>query len=348
MSDLVIGGQSILRGERTLAHIPLPPLSTQSTLEMAVNVVRGKQNGPRLLVCAALHGDEINGVEIIRRLLAHPSMARIRGDLIAVPIVNIYGFIHQSRYLPDRRDLNRCFPGSERGTMAGRLASIFFNDVVKQCTHGIDLHTAAIHRDNLPQIRACLSDSETMEMAKAFPVPILLDASLRQGTIREAAAKAGIPWLVYEAGEALRFDEVAIRVGVRGILQVMRQIGMLPNKVKKKPYIPKIASRSYWVRAPQSGLYRTFSPMGKDLEQGETLGMIGEPYGTKEAAVIAPTSGIVIGRTNLPLVHEGDALCHIARFKQLGSVVDTMEAFQQAFDIEQNVGDEVTDDLPIV
>jgi len=300
---------------------------------MPVHVIRGKKSGPRLLVCAALHGDEINGVEIIRRLVTHPALAQIRGDLIAIPIVNVYGFIHQTRYLPDRRDLNRSFPGSEKGSMAGRLAYLFLNEIVAKCTHGIDLHTAAIHRDNLPQIRACLDDPATSQIANAFPVPVLLDAALRPGTIREAAGKLGVPWLVYEAGEALRFDELSIRAGVRGIIQVMREIGMLPKRKTTKPYVPQVAKNSYWVRASQSGIYRSIMPMGAHINRGDVLGLIDDPYGGTEKQVHAPASGIVIGRTNLPLVYEGDALCHIAQFKRAGEAASVVEAFQSEFEV---------------
>ncbi|WP_176582369.1 succinylglutamate desuccinylase/aspartoacylase family protein [Mariprofundus erugo] len=332
-AELIIGGSSVRRGERQIIELPLPPLTTYTSLHMPVHVIRGRKNGPRLLVCAALHGDEINGVEIIRRLVTHPALAKMRGDLVAIPIVNVYGFIHQIRYLPDRRDLNRSFPGSETGSMAARLAALFLNEVVSKCTHGIDLHTAAIHRDNLPQVRACLNDPATCQMANAFPVSVLLDAALRPGTIREAAGKLGIPWIVYEAGEALRFDEVSIRAGVRGIVQVMREIGMLSKRKINKPYVPQVASRSYWVRAPRSGIYRSILPMGAHVSRGDLLGLINDPYGGTDEKIHAPSSGIIIGRTNLPLVYEGDALCHIAQFRHASDVASVVEAFQSEFEV---------------
>jgi len=346
-TELLIGGESIAPGERRIVELPLPPLTTHSKLEMPVHVVRGRRPGPRLLVCAALHGNEINGVEIIRRLLKEKALSRLHGDLIAIPIVNVYGFIHQDRYLPDRRDLNRCFPGSDKGSMAGRLADLFLQEIVAKSTHGIDLHTAAIHRDNLPQIRANLSDPETMRMAEVFPVPVLLDAPLRPGTIREAAGQMGIPWLVYEAGEALRFDEVSIRAGVRGILRVMRALGMLPKSTVKKLYVPRVASKSYWVRAMQSGIYRALLPLGANVAKGDLIGVIDDPNGEREERLFAPTSGIIIGRTNLPLVYEGDALCHIARFKKVGVAADAVEAFQNEFEVESQIGDEITRTSPI-
>lgn len=347
--DFEIAGLRPARGQRLIVDFPLPPLTSNSAMHMPIHVIRGRRPGPRLLVCAALHGDEIGGVEIIRRLVSHPAMRRLQGDLVAIPIVNVYGFVHHSRYLPDRRDLNRSFPGSENGPIASRLANLFLKQVVAKCSHGIDLHTAAIHRENLPQIRACLDDKATRAMAEAFPVPVLLDASLRSGTVREAAAKLGIPWLVYEAGEALRFDEISIRVGVRGIIQVMREIGMLAKRTAKRPYVPQVSNKSYWVRAPQSGIYRNLVPMGAHVGRDDLLGVISDPYGKNETQVYASIPGIIIGRTNLPLVYEGDALYHIALFKDAGGVVDVIEAFQSRFGVESDEGAyENEADAPII
>jgi len=228
--------------------------------------------------------------------------------------------------------------------MAGRLAYLFLNEVVAKCSHGIDLHTAAIHRDNLPQVRANLQDPATSQMANAFPVSILLDASLRGGTVREAAGKLGIPWLVYEAGEALRFDEVSIRAGVRGIIQVMREIGMLPKRKTKHPYVPQVASKSYWVRASRSGIYRSMLPMGAHVTQGDVLGLIDDPYGGADEQVLAPSSGIIIGRTNLPLVYEGDALAHIAQFKRAGDAASVVEAFHTEFEVDSSGDNDAADE----
>jgi len=339
MDNLVIGGEVISRGENRIIDLQLPPLTTHTALSMPIHVIRGRKPGPRLLVCAAIHGDEINGIEIIRRILGRKSWSGMQGDLIAIPIVNMYGFIHQTRYLPDRRDLNRCFPGTEKGSMAGRLAHIFLNEVVAKCTHGIDL----------PQVRACLDDPETTRIAHAFPVPVLLDASLRPGTIREAAGQKDIPWLVYEAGEALRFDEVAIRAGKRGILQVMRELGMLKKRKPKKVYEPQVASKSYWVRASKSGIFRSLLPMGAHVAKGDLLGVIDDPYGGNEDHMYAPTSGIIIGKTNLPLVYEGDAITHIARFKSLDDAADSVEIFHSEFDADDNIAfEEKIDDSPIL
>jgi predicted deacylase len=201
--DLEIAGQHIAAGTRTTIELPLPPLYTHTPMVMPVHVVRGKKDGPVLLLSAAVHGDELNGIEIIRRILQLSAMKRIKGSIIAVPVVNVYGLIQSSRYLPDRRDLNRSFPGSDRGSLAARLADIFLNQLVAKCTHGIDLHTGAIHRSNLPQIRANLDDEMTLTMAKSFGTPVVLNSNLRDGSLREAADCRGVPMLLYETGQAL-------------------------------------------------------------------------------------------------------------------------------------------------
>ncbi|RME35785.1 MAG: succinylglutamate desuccinylase [Gammaproteobacteria bacterium] len=300
---------------------------------MPVQVVRGRRPGPCLFVSAALHGDEINGVEIIRRLLNVNALRRLRGSLIAVPVVNVYGFIGHSRYLPDRRDLNRSFPGSERGSMAARLANLFLTEIVAKADYGIDLHTAAIHRDNLPQVRANLNDAGTERLASAFHAPVIINSGLVDGSLRQAASRLGVPVLVYEAGEALRFDELAIRAGVRGILSVMRELAMLPpGRVRKHVVEPFVARASGWLRAPQSGILRAVTHLGARVERGQLLGVVSDPFGEVEEPVQARYDGIVIGRTNLPLVNEGEALFHVARFRRPDEVVDTLESFQQEFD----------------
>ncbi len=290
-----------------------------------------KKDGPILFISAAIHGDELNGVEIIRRLLQRKSLRNLRGTLITIPTVNVYGVIHHSRYLPDRRDLNRSFPGSERGSLAGRLANLFMTEIVEKCTHGIDLHTAAIHRSNLPQIRVNLDDAEAESLARAFGVPVILNSSLRDGSLRQAASEKGLPMLLYEAGEALRFDELSIRAGLKGILNVMRSLKMLPERKykPKKEVEPLVARSSLWVRAPESGMFRAYTSLGQSIEKNHILGAISSPFGDDETEVTAPTSGIIVGRSNLPLINEGDALFHIARFKISEDAAENVEAFTE-------------------
>lgn len=324
-----IGGAEVRAGQRLTLDLPVAPLQTHAEMAMPVQVLHGTRPGPRLFVSAAMHGDEINGVEIISRLLQRLPFKRLRGTLIAVPVVNVYGFIHQSRYLPDRRDLNRFFPGSEKGSLASRTAWRLMQEIVARCTHGIDLHTGSNHRSNLPQIRADMTNSETRRLAQTFGAPVALNASVRDGSLREAAGSRGIPMLLYEAGEALRFDELSIRVGVRGILAVMRTIGMLPaSRRQSAPAEPLLAHSSTWVRAPSSGILRTPIALGRQVTAKQVLGRIGDPFGEATVKVTAPADGLVIGRLNLPLVYQGDALFHIARFDEAVDVEGALEAFE--------------------
>ena len=296
-----VAGVEIKPGTQAAVDLPITDLSTHTPITMPVQVVHGRTAGPRLFVCAALHGDEINGVEIIRRLLRLSALKRLRGTLVAVPIVNVLGFVSLSRYLPDRRDLIRSFPGSERGSLAARMARLFLDEIVSGSTHGIDLHTGAIHRDNFPQVRGDLSNPETERLALAFGVPVVINTGFRDGSLRAAAAEHDVPVIVYEAGEALRFDEPSIRAGVKGVTLVMRALGMLPA-ARRKPAAkkPLVIRSSSWVRAPQSGLLRAVAALGSQVKQGETLGFIADPFGDKEMSVESASDGIVVGRTNLP------------------------------------------------
>lgn len=329
-SGLKIAGNQVAAGQRLTINIPVAGLYTHTEMNMPVHVLRGRRAGPRLFVCAAIHGDEIIGVEIIRRLLKFKILKQLRGSLIAVPIVNIYGFINNSRYLPDSRDLNRFFPGSEKGSLTSRLANIFMKEIVANSTHGIDLHAGSHHRINLPQIRASLDEPETQRLAMAFGAPVVLNANLRDGSLRQAVYEEGIPMLLYEAGEALRFDEFAIRAGLKGILNTMRCIGMLPSRTARA-FKPRslVASSTSWVRAPASGILRTQIPLGGRVKVDKKIGEIADPFGDDETAVASHLDGIVIGRTNLPLVHEGDALFHIASFNDSTPFKEPLVAFKE-------------------
>ena len=330
--SFVIAGETISPGGRQTVYIPVGRLYDHTDMDMAVHVVHGRNDGPRLFVSAAIHGDEINGVEIIRQLLKRRGLGRIRGTLLAVPVVNSFGLITQSRYLPDRRDLNRSFPGRENGSLAARLAYVFSEEIVSRSTHGIDLHTGSNHRANLPQLRAALDDEETRRLAIAFGAPVILDTSARDGSLREAVVDSGIPMLLYEAGEALRFDEVAIKAGLRGVLNVMRAIGMLPPlKRRTRPFEPTVARKSGWVRAPKSGLLRAKVRLGDTVTKGAIAAHVVDPIGADDTPVPVPASGIVIGLLRNPLVHRGDALMHIARFDDLEEVEDSIGAFQDEY-----------------
>lgn len=326
---LTIGGVTVHAGEMRTLEIPLARVFSHVDLSMVVRVLRGSRPGPVLCVTAGIHGDEINGVEIVRRLLEQPNLARIHGTLIAVPVVNVFGFLQQTRYLPDRRDLNRSFPGSEKGSLAARLAHLFSTEVMAHCDYGIDLHTGAIHRTNLPQIRASLDNERTLALARAFGAPVILDASLRDGSLRASADEHGIPMLLYEAGEALRLDAIAVRAGVRGVTAVMRELGMLPRSRSKRTRAePAVARDSTWVRAPGSGIFQARLRLGARVRRGDVLGRLMSPFGEAEVEITAPVGGIIIGMSQIPLLNEGDAAFHIARVDRPAAVERAVEAFQ--------------------
>ena len=312
---LQIGEHSIELGETLRLDLPVSSLYTGTEIAVPVFVKRGKKAGPTFFVSAAVHGDELNGIEVVSRVMNSKLLDRMSGTLIAVPMVNVYGVLHQTRYLPDRRDLNRSFPGSPSGSIAARLAHVFFNEVVTKCDYGIDLHTGAIHRSNLPQIRGDLKDQETLELAKYFGAPVLLQADLRDGSLRQSAAEHGVKTLLYEAGEALRFDEVCIRIGFRGVINVMRHLGMLKETKRKanaKANTPYIAQQSGWVRASDSGFVNHKRQLGHFVKQNEVLAIISDPYGAEVSRVVSAVDGIIIGKQNIPLVQEGEAMYHIA------------------------------------
>lgn len=323
-----IAGETVLPGTRANLSLPVPGQSAYTPMSMPVHVVHGRSDGPIVFLSAAIHGDEINGIEIIRQILRLKGLSRLKGTLICVPIVNVYGFLNHTRYLPDRRDLNRAFPGAKHGSLAARMARVFADEIVDKATLGIDLHTGANNRTNLPHIRADLDDPETRELAAAFGTPIAINANLRDGSLRQYALEHGVDMLLYEAGEALRFNSLAIRTGVRGVTNVLRKIEMLPagRSAKPPPVHPFTEARmSRWIRAPQSGLLRSTIALGTRIERGETLGHIADALGENETGVSSPFTGIVIGRTNLPIVNEGDALFHVASFADSTKVEDAIE-----------------------
>ena len=310
-APIEIAGEVVPPGQRRSLEIPVSRLASGAWVKLPLVVVNGAKPGKWLWVSAAIHGDELNGVEIIRRVLTEVDARTLSGVLVAVPVVNVFGFLEQSRYLPDRRDLNRSFPGSSRGSMAGQLAHLFMEEVVARCEYGIDLHTGSSGRANLPQIRADLGDSEARRCALAFGAPVTLHARLRDGSLREAAVRRGIHTLLYEAGEALRFERRAISIGVAGVRRVMAALGMLASG--GPPGAPTIElSSSRWIRAAQSGLMLPDVELGDHITRGQTVGTISDVLGTTRLRVRSHAAGIVIGLTTNPMVNRGDAILHLA------------------------------------
>jgi predicted deacylase len=313
----IIEGIAVKKGERKRIDIDMGSIYDFTGVKMPIEVIRGKKDGPTLFVCSTIHGDEINGIEIVKRLLAHKALENIAGTLIAIPIVNIFGFNDRTRYLPDRRDLNRCFPGLKNGSLASQVAYKFMQEIVLKSDYGIDLHTGAFSRCNHPQIRCDVTNNRTLALAKVFDAPVIVNSNLRDGSLRTAMISANIPIILFEAGEILRFDENNIKIGVEGILNVMAEIGMIKPRKKSPPKKPFIAMSSSWLRASQSGIYIPLVTLGKVVKKGEILGEISNPFGDNKVVIKAHENGVIIGISKLPLTNKGDALFHIACEKSL-------------------------------
>lgn len=310
-------------GKRMEIDIPVSRDAADSVVSLPVRVLHGTKEGPVLFVSAAVHGDEISGVEIARRLLKKVSAKRLAGTLIVVPVVNAFGFVANSRYLPDRRDLNRSFPGRVDGPLASRLAYLFRTEIMERSHFGIDLHSAAMHRYNLPQIRVSDASPRALELARAFAPPIVMTSRLREGSMRAIAHELGVEMLVFEAGEALRFDPFSTRVGVNGVLRTMQAMGMITLKAPKRPPHPTLeAHRSLWLRAPRGGVSSVRAESGKLVKAGDTLAVVRNPVGDEEMMVRSPVDGIVIGHSRLGVVNRGDALIHLAQLGEAETLID--------------------------
>ena len=317
MTPFRIGDFAIAAGTRETVELPISVLANHTPINLPIHVIHGTKPGPTFFISGVVHGDEILGVEIVRRVVSHNALKELAGTLLAVPIVNTFGFLNHSRYMPDRRDLNRSFPGSDHGSLASLLADLFMTEVVLRSQFGIDLHTAALHRTNLPQIRIAPDEPELLKLAKLFAPPVILISKLREGTLRQCARDQGVKVLLYEAGEALRFDEVAIETGVTGILRMMASLKMIVLAPHSETHHQTaISLSSTWLRAPEGGVLRSSLPTGAHVSKGERLGEISNPLGDSSVEVIAEDDGIIIGRTNLPIVNRGDALFHVARMKK--------------------------------
>jgi predicted deacylase len=280
---------------------------------LPVIVLHGAQSGPTLWLSGAVHGDELNGVMIIDELVRRLDPLVLSGTVLAVPVVNGFGLIHGSRYLPDRRDLNRCFPGSKSGSLGSRLASLFSQFVISRCNLGIDFHSGSKGRKNIPQIRCDLDDARTRQLARAFGAPVALHASLRDGSMRGHAMALGKPALLFEGGEANRLDQEVINEGVEGTLRVMAKVGLIARAQAVAPrQRTRLLRSSSWVRASRSGFCRMRLRLGDWVKAGKLVAEIVDPTGGTRVEVKATRTGIAIGMAVDGLVIAGDALLHVA------------------------------------
>lgn len=328
-SNITICNETIHPGEEVSLALPLPELFSCAPMYMPIKVIHGKQSGPCLLVIAAMHGNELNGAEIINRLLQSSNMRKLKGTLIAVPIMNVYGFINKTRTLPGGTPLATHFPGSPQGSHAARLAHLFCSEIFSLADYCIDLQTGWLNHTNLPQVFATDENKEELELAHAFGAPVISELDAQKGSLRSHANKTKKPYLVYEAGEAMRFDESPIRIGIKGIINVMRKIEMLPalaSKSSSNKQESLLMRDTRWVRSPTSGISHSSTKLGQQVKKGELLTTIKDPFGAgPNVPVLAPFNGIVVSINNLPLVYEGVALFQLAAFERLSLAATHIE-----------------------
>ncbi|HXC05873.1 MAG TPA: succinylglutamate desuccinylase/aspartoacylase family protein [Bacteroidia bacterium] len=307
---IVINRQIIQPGENKEVNMNMYRLPTRTIMEIPVHVFRSVHEGPVVLLSAGMHGDEINGIEIIRQLLRSGHLSNLKkGSILAMPIINIISFLNHSRDLPDGKDLNRCFPGTQSGSLGSRIAYDMMNEIVPLIDLGVDFHTGGARINNYPQIRCVFRDNRNLELAKMFGSPFILNADYREKSFRHEASRKGKPVLVYEAGESMRFNEKAITEGVNGCLRLMKNLGMIDLELEPAP--SRILNDTTWVRADISGMFRTTKKYGSFIKKNEVIGSISDPYGEIETTLKAPETGYIIGINNKPVINEGDALIHV-------------------------------------
>ncbi len=309
---LSLGGADVPQGARTDLLLKVSESYTGDRTSIPITVVNGERPGPLLFVTAAVHGDELNGIGIVRDLLNRLEPAEVAGALVCVPVVNVLGVQFHSRYLPDRRDLNRCFPGSASGSTASRIAHTLMTEVVTRADAGIDLHTAANRRMNMPQVRTDLSDPRAHELGLAFGAPFLIDSIVRGGSLRDAADREGVPVLTFEGGQSLRFEDDVIAVGVTGVLRVMGAMGMLDEYPPPPDYQVLESDETHWVRADRGGILDLHVGPGDRVEVDQPLWTVTGPFGRERSQKTSSYDGVVVGMTTLPLVNPGDAVLHLA------------------------------------
>jgi hypothetical protein len=308
---LVIGGEAIKAGQTREIDLQFGESYFGSPVSIPLYVIRARKNGPRVFVTGAIHGDEMNGMGIVRELLYDKPPKLLQGSLILIPAVNIFGLERHSRYMPDRRDLNRCFPGLESGSATSRLAYSLFNEVVRQCDFGIDFHSAAVRRTNYPNIRANTRHRRTLQLARDFGCELIVDSKGPTGSLRRIAVEQGVPTIILEAGEVWRIQDEVTAVGVRGVMNVLRKLEMAAGEPERPPY-QVIARRTTWVRAQKGGILQFHAQPGQLVHQYECLATNSSVFGKEQTSLLSPSDGIVLGMTTMPAVSPGAPVYHIA------------------------------------
>lgn len=309
-------GTEILPGTSTQLNMVIARLHTHTMIEVPVIIERAKAEGPCLLLLGGIHGNEINGVEIVRKIIAAKINKPQRGTTICIPVLNVFGFLNQQREFPDGRDLNRVFPGSTTGSLASRFAHIMMTEIIPHIDYCIDYHTGGDGRFNFPQLRIGYNNDETLNMAKAFGVKFIKFAKQREKSFREVANKAGKKILLYEGGKTLHLDHEVTRFGVQGAINIMEYLNMRNFKsdmqIQSLPDEQIIIKSSTWIRAKYSGMFRSFFEIGSYVKKGDIIGTISDPFGDFEKPVKAPNDGYAFCCEHSPIVNQGSALVHLS------------------------------------
>lgn len=312
--DLTILGEIILPGESRTLNMEIAKLHTMTKLKIPVIIERSEIDGPTILFSAGLHGDEINGIEIVRQLIVQKINKPKIGTIICIPVINVFGFLNRSREFPDGRDMNRVFPGSKNGSLASRFAYYLLNEIIPNVDYCIDFHAGGACRFNAPQVRIVPNNPELKALADVFQSPFGLYSKNIQGSFRNSCDKLGVKMLLFEGGKSLDMNEEITKEGIEGTKRLLNHFGMLNPKrkfsksEKKMVYIEK----STWIRAKTSGLFHGLTKIGNFVQKGEVLARISDPYGKVEYKVKAPNSGYIINVNDAPIVYQGDAIFHIS------------------------------------
>lgn len=314
MNSLKIAGSKIGPGEFREIDINIARLPSHTVIDTPLYIYVAEEPGPVLGLMAGMHGDEINGMEIVRRIIDADFHRVKKGAVVCMPVINVYGFLNYSREVPDGKDINRSFPGSKGGSLASRVAWHMTHDVIPVIDYGIDFHTGGAMRTNYPQVRSVLKNEINAKLAAAFAAPFTIDSGFRPNSLRQTAARKGKSIIVYEGGESVRLDQHAIEEGVEGALRVMHHLDMIDWSPKPKEK-SRVIIDTEWLRSKHAGLFHCMVECGKEVKEGQVVGTVTDPFGEFKQTITSDIGGYVIGLNNNPVVNAGDALIHLGTEK---------------------------------
>jgi predicted deacylase len=333
-------GETIPAGESRDVTLAVGESFSSMSVRIPIQIRRAVESGPVVFVTAALHGDEINGTGAIRQLIQDPEFQLTKGSVLLVPVLNLLAFDRFERYLPDRRDLNRSFPGSAKGSLASRMARIIFDEIVSRCDYGIDLHTAAIRRTNYPNVRGDLTNPDVRRLTEAFGAEIILNGKGPTGSFRREASKAGCPTIIMEGGEVWKVEPGVAASAARGVKNVLRRLGMLGGP-EMRPAYQIVVEKSKWIRADRGGFLQFHVSPGELIEKGQALVTNSTLLGQEQNTLHAPFDAVVIGMTSVPAVGPGEAICNLGKLPE-GSLPRDLE--RRRFEAD-GLGQRVSDEL---